>query len=241
MIKFSMLLINNNRSKAYLQNILLNDFIPEKVILLNDQNVELPEHTYNDKIISKNTNQKFIRKIKELDISFDEKEHVQNTLDSTNIDYVIVNSNDMNSKKVISEVKKLNSIYVIYSGPGGTILKNEILNSGKKFIHVHPGLLPKYRGSTTLYYSILINSSIGASVIIMNKNIDQGMVLHKREYLISDKNIDFDYSLDPLIRAKALIEFLETNKINKEKQKKSDESYTFYIIHPLIKHAAILS
>ena len=53
MIKFSMLLINNNRSKAYLQNILLNDFIPEKVILLNDQNVELPEHTYNDKIISK--------------------------------------------------------------------------------------------------------------------------------------------------------------------------------------------
>ena len=75
----------------------------------------------------------------------------------------------------------------------------------------------------------------------MNKNIDQGMVLHKREYLISDKNIDFDYSLDPLIRAKALIEFLETNKINKEKQKKSDESYTFYIIHPLIKHAAILS
>lgn len=236
-----MLLINNNRSKAYLQNILLNGLMPAKVILLNDQNIKLPEHTDNDIIISRETNQKFIRKIKELDIGFDEKEHVLKTLDSNHIDYVIINSIDVNSEEVISEVKKLNSGYVIYSGPGGTILKNDILNSGKKFIHVHPGLLPKYRGSTTLYYSILINSSIGASVILMNEEIDQGTVLLKREYLISDKNIDFDYSLDPLIRAKALIEFLKINKIKKKEQKESDESYTFYIIHPLIKHAAILS
>ena len=54
-----MLLINNNRSKAYLQVLLKNGFKPEKILLLNDKNVELPEHTENDKLISKNTNQIF--------------------------------------------------------------------------------------------------------------------------------------------------------------------------------------
>ena len=53
MLNFSMLLINNNRSKAYLQTLLKNGFKPEKIILLNDKNVELPEHTENDKLISK--------------------------------------------------------------------------------------------------------------------------------------------------------------------------------------------
>ena len=75
-MNFSMLIINNNRSKAYLQNLVRNNFIPNKVIVLNDSNVTLVEHTENDKLISQNTNQKFIRKIDSLDIFFDEKEHI---------------------------------------------------------------------------------------------------------------------------------------------------------------------
>jgi len=240
-MQFSMLLVNNNRSKAYLQNLIKNNFIPDKIILLNDSNITLVEHTENDKIISKNTNQKFIRKSKDLNISFDEKEHILKTIKNNNIEYVIVNNIDVNSIDVINEIAKIKNKYIIYSGPGGTILKKDILSQGKKFIHVHPGWLPKYRGSTTLYYSLLAESKIGASVIIFEEEIDKGPILYRKEYKIFEKNIDFDYVLDPLIRAKTLIECFKNNKnLNYIKQEDNEENTTFYIIHPLLKHLSIL-
>ena len=210
MIQFSMLLVNNNRSKAYLQNLLSNNFIPNKIILLNDSNVTLAEHTENDKIISTKTNQKFIRRLKNIDIEFDEKEHVFTTISKNNIEVIHLNSLNVNDSIVVDAVKKLNDTYIVYSGPGGTILKKEILNQNKKFIHVHPGELPKYRGSTTIYYSYLISESLGASVIILNDKIDEGPILYTKKYYDIEKNIDFDYVLDPLIRAKTLVDWFNS-------------------------------
>ena len=238
MISYSMLLINNNRSKAYLQNLISQGFIPEYIIVLNNKDVDLPEYTENDKIISKNTNQIFIRSLKDLRISFDEKEHILSTIEKNNIEYTILNTLDVNSKEVINAVAKVKTDYIIYSGPGGAILKKDILSQRKKFIHVHPGYLPKYRGSTTIYYSMLINFEVGASVILFEEGIDEGPILYKKKYKIEEKGIDFDYVLDPLVRAKTLIEFFRQNKINLIKQE--EKASTFYIVHPFIKHAAIL-
>ena len=240
MLNFSMLLINNNRSKAYLQTLLKNGFKPEKIILLNDKNVELPEHTENDKLISKDTSQKFIRKLKDLDIEFDEKEHILTTIEKNMIDYILVDNLDINTVEVITEVKKLPTEYVVYSGPGGTILRKELLSQGKRFLHVHPGWLPDYRGSTTIYYSMLINSEVGASVIIFEEGIDEGPILYKKKYKVLEKNIDFDYVLDPLVRAKTLVDFFKKGEINCTNQLDEDEAHTFYIVHPFIKHASIL-
>ena len=241
MISFSMLLINNNRSKAYLQNIIKNGFLPNKIIVLNDNNITLVEHTENDKIISKDTSQKFIRSLEDLSISFDEKEHVLKTIKDNNIDHVILDTLDINASEVIQEIKVLDDEYVIYSGPGGTILRQEILSQSKKFIHVHPGWLPKFRGSTTIYYSMLLESKVGASVILFEEGIDEGPVLYKAEYQIKEKNIDFDYVLDPLVRTKTLMEFLKSNIISQTDQNHNEDSSTFYIIHPLLKHISILN
>ena len=235
-----MLLINNNRSKAYLQNLIHNGFIPQKIIVLNDKNIDLPEHTENDKLISKNTNQKFIRELKDLNIKFDEKEHVLATIENNNIDYVIVDTLNVNSEQVVAEVKNLKTDYIVYSGPGGTILRKEILSQRKKFIHVHPGWLPNYRGSTTIYYSLLIDSEVGASVIIFEEGIDEGPVLYKKKYKIEEKGIDLDYVLDPLIRAKTLVSFFKQEKLSVTKQEEAEKTNTFYIVHPFIKHASII-
>ena len=131
MISYSMLLINNNRSKAYLQNLISQGFIPEYIIVLNNKDVDLPEYTENDKIISKNTNQIFIRSLKDLRISFDEKEHILSTIEKNNIEYTILNTLDVNSKEVINAVAKVKTDYIIYSGPGGAILKKDILSQRK--------------------------------------------------------------------------------------------------------------
>jgi methionyl-tRNA formyltransferase len=128
---------------------------------------------------------------------------------------------------------------MIYSGPGGTILRKDILSAGPKFIHVHPGWLPDFKGSTTIYYSMLINSEVGASVIFFEEGIDEGPVLFQRKYKITERDIDFDYVLDPLVRTKTLIEFFRKGELNHEIQEKGGNTY--FIIHPLLKHCAIIS
>ena len=217
-MNFSMLITNNNRSKAYLQNLIKNNLIPSKVLFLNNNNVTLVEHTENDKLISQDTNQKFVRKLTDLNISFDEKEHVMKTIKNNRIKFIEINNLNVNSKEVIKQVAKIKDKYIIYSGPSSSILGKEILSKNKQFIHVHPGLLPKYRGSTTIYYSMLLDSKIGCSVIFMSEGIDEGPKLFKKEYKISQKSVDFDYVLDPLVRTKTLIEFLKKNNINKIKK-----------------------
>ena len=239
MIDFSMLLINNNRSKAYLQNLVKNNFIPKKIIVLNDNGIHLPEHSENDKTVSKNTKQKFIRKSNDLDISFDEKEHILSTIKKHSINHIILNTSNINDKNVINEVANIKTTYIIYSGPGGTILRKDILSQEKEFIHVHPGWLPRYRGSTTIYYSMLVNFEIGASVILLKEGLDEGPILYKKKYKIEEKGIDFDYVLDPTVRARALIDFFKQNKIELTEQDK-EQNTTFYIVHPFIKHASIL-
>jgi methionyl-tRNA formyltransferase len=235
-----MLLVNNNRSKAYLQNLIKNGFIPSKIIVLDNKNHTLVEHTENDKIISKDTEQKFIRSLNDLNISFDEKEHIQKTIVKNNLDFSVVDTLDVNSLTVINAVKELTDEYIVYSGPGGTILRKEILSLNKKFIHVHPGLLPGFRGSTTIYYSMLLESTVGCSVILFDEKIDEGPILYKAKYEIKERDIDFDYVLDPLVRAKTLISFFQTNELSGMPRNQSEEAATFYIIHPLLKHLSIL-
>ena len=236
-----MLITNNNRSKAYLQNLINNNFIPSKIIYLNNNHLSLVEHTENDKLISKHTNQIFIRRIDELGISFDEKEHVLKTIDNNNLDFIEINNSDVNSKEVINEVTKIKDEYIIYSGPSSSILKKEILSKNKKFIHVHPGWLPKFKGSTTIYYSLLLKFKIGCSVIFLEENIDKGPVLYRQEYKISEKGIDFDYLFDPLVRTKALIEFFKIKEIKPINQADTADQPMFYIIHPVLKHLAIIN
>jgi methionyl-tRNA formyltransferase len=240
MMNFSMLLVNNNRSKAYLQNLTKSGFIPRKIVVLNDDNTTLVEHTENDRIMSSNTSQKFIRTLNDLNIEFDEKEHILKTIDKYKIDFSVVDSLNINSSDVLNEVKKIDEDCIVYSGPGGAILKKEILSLDKKIIHVHPGCLPKFKGSTTVYYSMYYNSTVGCSVIIFEEGIDEGPILYQNSYKITEKNIDFDYTLDPLIRAKALIEFFKIGNFNPCKQKEYVDSSTFYVIHPLLKHMSIL-
>jgi len=240
MMNFSMLLVNNNRSKSYLQNLIKNGFIPDRIILLDNSNTLLPEHTENDLLISKDTSQKFIRRLDDLDIEFDEKRHILSTISQFNIDFRLLDTLDVNSQEVVGEIAKLNSDYVIYSGPGGTILRKNILSLGKKFIHVHPGWLPLYRGSTTIYYSMLLDSEVGCSVILFEEGIDEGPILYRMKYKIHERGIDFDYVLDPLVRTKALIEFFTSGDVNPTVQDDNEEANTFFIVHPFIKHCSII-
>lgn len=237
MFKFSILAADNNRSKAYLQNMLREGFYPETVILLDNSKMMLPEKRRSLESLLPDS-QKKIRKVGFLSSFYDENEEVKSTVEKYNINCNTVVSDSVNSPQVIEAVKNLETEYIVYSGPGGVILGRDILNAGKKFIHAHPGSLPAYKGSTTFYYSYLLENKIFCSVLFLDKNIDNGPLLYQKEYELSEKNLDFDFVVDPLIRTETLLDFLRKGEIKEARKNGSDN--TFFIIHPVLKHLAIL-
>ena len=145
-----------------------------------------------------------------------------------------VKTNLVNSKIVEKEILKIKSTYILYSGYDAEIINNQNILK-KNLIHCHPGLLPKYKGSTILYYSIIENNKIYVSVFKMSKIIDQGKVLFTSKFNLPPKIIDLEKDFDNSIRAKALILFLKSKKIQIKKQKSKYLNF-YYIAHPIIRN-----
>ena len=76
----------------------------------------------------------------------------------------------------------------------------------------------------------LISESL-FSVIILNDKIDEGPILYTKKYYDIEKNIDFDYVLDPLIRAKTLVDWFKKDA-TLEPPQSSKDSNTFILFIP---------
>jgi len=220
-INIGMLAIANSRSIHYIQKMVDNDYFPSFVIVLQSKKNEI---TTGQK--TGNSNEKFLR-----------------ILSDNNIEFQIVPTIDINDKKVIQSLSKREEYIFIYSGPSGAILKKEILSIGKKFLHIHPGKLPNFKGSTTVYYHILSDSCCSASAIFLEENIDTGPIIHIKDYPLPENNIDLDYEYDPIIRSVLLIEvlnkYVQKNTFELTKQN-SKSGETYFIMHPVLRHIARL-
>ena len=89
-------------------------------------------------------------------------------------------------------------------------------------LHSHTGKLPKYKGSTTIYYSLIKEKKIYCTTFIMNSQIDKGTILLIKKYPIlkNYKNID---KYDNKIRAKNILVTLNNfYKLKKNKKKYKD-------------------
>ena len=145
---------------------------------------------------------------------------------SSKITYVYIQDiNSDNLKKLIDGNKKT------YLYTGGGILKKSILNTQNKFLHIHPGFLPKIRGADGVLWSLLKSNSLGVSSFYLNNKIDQGNILSRENLAItkltlnSDKNISnktyyrFIYSfIDPLLRTYHLRNIINDNIIENSSQ-----------------------
>ena len=145
----------------------------------------------------------------------------------------------VNNENISKEILKSRYKRFIFSGFPGEKVQSKLLNK-KELIHCHPGFLPKFRGSTTIYYSLIINKNIYCTVFKMSKKIDFGKIYLRKKFK-RPKNIqEINSSFDDKIRASTIGEFL---KINKSKIKKvtlkNNNSNEYFIAHPVIRALAI--
>tara|TARA_Y100000996_G_C22533739_1_gene647500 strand:+ start:913 stop:1554 length:642 start_codon:yes stop_codon:yes gene_type:complete len=149
-------------------------------------------------------------------------------------------TNDINNKKIEKKILKSSEKYFIYSGYPSKMIKNTKLLNQKIFLHSHTGKLPFFKGSTTIFYSILKTNSIWCSTFRMSSKLDSGKVFLMKKYKLSNELfVDFNKS-DNLIRIKNLSQVLK-KKLERKivLNNKSLEKY-YYVAHPVIRCLAKL-
>ena len=115
--------------------------------------------------------------------------------------------------------------------------------TGKRFLHVHGGYLPDYKGSTTNYYSLLDGNNMGATSIFLSEEIDSGPILVKKQFPAPDDRKDIDHFYDSILRAKVLVDTLKEYSMNGKfifGENTNGKGETYYIIHPVLKTAYLL-
>lgn len=222
--RIGLLAVDSSRSRAYIAALARADLIPARVVYLGAPNMpppDLPSVPY-----------------------FDNDTPLLDSIRRLDIPCIAVTSTDVNAPDTVAAVRDCGMDVLIYSGPGGAILRRDMLDAGVRFLHVHSGLLPKYRGSTTVYYSLLIDHSCGASAIFLEDRIDTGPVLGIREYPPPDDRTTIDHGYDPYIRADLLVRVLREYVSKGEfvpKPQVAGPAETYYIMHPVLRHVATLS
>lgn len=149
---------------------------------------------------------------------------------------------DVNTDAVREALARLETDLVVYAGVGGQIVSSATLEAGPRFLHMHSGYLPDYRGSTTLYYALLNRVAPGVSAINLDPGIDTGPILARMTYPVPYAGMDVDRDYDSSIRADLMCRVLaDYPEPDRHIMQSHDHGETYYVIHPILKHIALLS
>ena len=225
-MKIGIILTPDNRSKAYLSKIIENNIKLDTFVFMNDNR---SEQVFDPLLIDESKKS-----------GFDISKSVRELLVEHNISFKEFNFVDINNPLLIDYVKNSDIDYFVFTGGG--ILRSEILDAGSKFIHLHPGIVPNYRGSTCFYYSILNENNCGVTCFVMDENLDTGKIILQKTFS-PPSHIFIDEIYDPFIRSEVLVQVLQNNLLHTGNfsEQDPDSGETYYIIHPVLKHIAILS
>lgn len=238
-VDIGMILAPTVRSNIYLQLLLLNNIKPSSIILLGNSNKNLnviPGQLPED--VKYYLEEKF-----DLSKYFNPNIKIIDLINEYNIEVHKLDSTDINSLECIDVLKNHVEKYFIYSGFGGALLREKILSIGKKFLHMHAGSVPNYRGSTTTYYHLLDGNQCYVSAFFLEKDIDTGPVIKIKAFPKPENGELIDYIYDPFIRAQLMVEVIQEYIVFKDFSAvyTEEKEETYFIIHPVLKHLAILS
>ncbi len=227
------------RSQGYAQALLQYGYKLEKAIFISK-----PDGVVKGKVNKSDIKSECLRgteNLLKLDLSIPLKE----TLYQLSDNIIELSTGTVNSPEVIEKLSNTDADVIIYSGFGGEIVSSRVLNTAPPMLHMHSGYLPAYRGSTTIYYSLLEEQQCAVSAIFLSKKIDTGDILKRVWYPKPAPGTDIDYYYDTAIRADTLLKVIkdwqDKGSFEVTASQSEKEGASYYVIHPVLKHLALLS
>lgn len=218
------------RSQTYLQALVAAGLAPDRVILMATQAVTpqaTARSTWHDIFLP------------------DLGESIASTCHSAGIALHTYQASSVNAPEIEQALRDSKADVAIYSGFGGQIVAPHILHIGPRFLHCHAGKLPDYRGSTTLYYALLQGQRPTVTAIYLDTQIDTGPIIASQDYPPPDAGMDIDKIYDNAIRADLLVRIMQryasTGRLDALPAQDPAQGRDYYVIHPVLKHLAILS
>lgn len=235
--EFGMIAADTSRTRAYLSALERNDLLPTWVLLLE---------THQDE--SRPGQAASVSNAVACDpawpeSAFDPTAPLRPWLDRLGIRYDVSPVADINAPETIGLIAACTPEVLVFSGFGGALLRDAVLRTGKQFLHVHGGYLPDFKGSTTNYYSLLAEGQMGASSLFLTAEIDSGPVITRRRFPAPGDRTRIDHVYDAATRASVLVDTLKAWRKCGHwtvELPASTGGETYYIIHPVLKHLAIL-
>lgn len=157
------------------------------------------------------------------DRNYYEKKYLK--FNKNKINEIKISRGDLNhNRKIVKKIIKMKPDFII--SYGCSIIRNKLIKKfNKKFINLHLGLSPYYRGSGTNFWPIVNNEFqfLGATFMFIDEGIDSGPIIHQfRPTLSVDDNI---HSIGCKIISQSINELqkilLNFDQVKSFKQKKS--------------------
>lgn len=235
--EFGLIAADTSRSRAYLAAMERRGLLPAWVLLLDaDTPAAMPGQAPADTSTAS-------ADADWPEAEFDPAAPLRPWLERLGLPYVVSGSRDINDPAVVALIAQAAPEVLVYSGYGGALLRAAVLATGKRFLHVHGGYLPEFKGSTTNYFSLLAEGTIGASAIFLTAEIDCGPVIRRCRFAPPALRTRIDHVYDSAARARVLVDTLEAWRRDGAWTFELPDNAggdTYYIIHPVLKHLAIL-
>ena len=236
---FGFIAADTSRTRCYLSALIENNLLPSWILVLIDKSSPTKKPGQ-----FANSSSNCVSDPDWPESDFDLNVPLLPWLNHLGIETIISESSDINDPRVISLISNSDPDVLIYSGYGGVLLGRNALETGKKFLHVHGGYLPDYKGSTTNYYSLLSEQYLGASSLFLSSQIDSGPIIQRFKFSAPTDPTLIDHVYDSAVRARVLVstirEWQATGTWNYALQENVGGD-VYYIIHPILKHLAIIN
>ena len=134
-------------------------------------------------------------------------EDIETTSQAMTVPTQTIESSALDNPELICAVQALKPSLIVFSGYPSQLVPGE-LRAIAPVLHVHGGALPGYRGSTTIYYSILAGDLPEATALLIDDGIDSGQVLQSIAHPPPPADVDIDHLFDGALRARVLVDVL---------------------------------
>ena len=151
--------------------------------------------------------------------------------------YTPIDCKNINDQKIVEYVRDSAVHYWLVLD--GSIVRQDLFETGKQFLNSHKGYLPDVRGLSSTKWAILTKKPFGASVHLMDSGVDTGPILYREQFPITNNSpntslyAEWQMQKHTLLKSLAL---LSTENYNFQIQ---EGGMYFSSLHPILAELAL--